>query len=276
MIEKRDAGMLELTIMTFNLRYPEIKDGSNYWPERIDRAASVIEKHHPMLIGTQEGYHSMLKDLETRLKEYDWVGQGRFGEHENEHNAIFYNRDELIMQDNGQFWLSETPELKASVSWGSAFPRICTWTCFLHRKSGHSFYFYNTHLDHHSQEAKDRGIQVIGEHIAKQRALDGLPVLLAGDFNSYPDEFPIRFLRGEIETDGKKSDLTDAYSRIKGKPGLTAHDFKGGDDGEPIDYIFASAEFEWLSVQVERCQVNGGYPSDHYPVVARTRLLSGL
>ncbi|WP_190276170.1 endonuclease/exonuclease/phosphatase family protein [Paenibacillus sp. JDR-2] len=257
--------------MTFNLRYPEIQDGSDYWPERVDRATNVIRKHHPLLIGTQEGYHSMLKDLEIELYEYDWVGRGRFGEHENEHNAIFYNRDELTVEENGQFWLSETPESEASVSWDSSFPRICTWARFHHRRSGKSFYLYNTHLDHHSQEAKDRGIQVIGEYMAKQRALDGLPALLTGDFNSYPGEFPIRFLRGEIEIDGKKSGLTDAYSQIAENPGLTFHSFKGGDSGEPIDYIFATAEFQFLSVQIDRSQVNGRYPSDHYPVVAAIR-----
>ncbi|WP_219837101.1 endonuclease/exonuclease/phosphatase family protein [Paenibacillus sp. R14(2021)] len=260
--------MLEISVMTFNLRYPEINDGSDYWPERIDRATAVIKEHHPMLIGTQEGYHSMLRDLEAQLKEYDWFGQGRFGEHENEHNAIFYNRDELTIEEKGQFWLSETPESEASISWNSSLPRICTWARFLHRKSGKSFYFYNTHLDHHSQEAKDLGIQIIGEYMARQRALDGLPALLSGDFNSFPSEFPIRFLRGEIEVDGKKSDLKDAYSLIKGNPGLTFHGFKGGDSGEPIDYIFATAEFEILKVQIDRCQINGGYPSDHYPVVA--------
>lgn len=81
--------MLGISVMTFNLRYPEIKDGSNYWPERIDRVSRHYPKHQPMLIGTQEGYHSMLKDLEARLNEYDWIGRGRFGDHENEHNAIF-------------------------------------------------------------------------------------------------------------------------------------------------------------------------------------------
>ncbi|GLX69778.1 endonuclease/exonuclease/phosphatase family protein [Paenibacillus glycanilyticus] len=266
--------MLEVKVMTFNLRYPEINDGPNYWPERIERATAVINKHQPMLIGTQEGYHSMLKDLEPRLNEYDWVGQGRFGEHENEHNAIFFNRDELAMEESGQFWLSETPDVEASVSWESSFPRICTWTRFRHRESGQSFYLYNTHLDHHSQEAKDRGIQVVEERIARQRAVDGLPALLTGDFNSYPDERPIQFLRGEIGINGKESglNLTDAYLPINGAPGSTFHEFKGGDTGEPIDYIFATDEFEVLSVEVDRCRIDGGYPSDHYPVVATTRL----
>ncbi|WP_336776226.1 endonuclease/exonuclease/phosphatase family protein [Paenibacillus sp. MMO-58] len=257
--------------MTFNLRYPEMQDGPDYWPERMDRAIAVIQKHHPLLIGTQEGYHSMIKDLETHLNEYAWIGRSRFGEHENEHNAIFYNREELAIEEHGQFWLSETPESEASVSWNSSFPRICTWARFLHRSSGKSFYLYNTHLDHHSQEAKDRGIQVIGAYMAKQRALNGLPALLTGDFNSYPGEFPIRFLRGELEIDGKKNGLTDAYSRIAENPGLTFHSFNGGDSGEPIDYIFATADIEFLSVEVDRSQVNGRYPSDHYPVVAAVR-----
>lgn len=261
-----------MTVMTFNLRYPERKDGPNYWGNRIDRAASVILRHRPLVLGTQEGYLSMLNELAPLLGDYDRVGGGRFGGSENEHCAVFYDRERLKLIGHGQFWLSETPETPASISWGSMFPRICTWARFVRRADNADFYAYNTHLDHHSQAARDNGVRVIWERMRRQREADGIPAILLGDFNSTPGDWPVRFLRGEAAGDGTATELNDAYSVLTGNPGLTAHSFRGGDAGEPIDYIFATPEFRIREATVERGKAGGGYPSDHYPIVARLEL----
>ncbi|PYI53490.1 endonuclease/exonuclease/phosphatase family protein [Paenibacillus flagellatus] len=260
-----------MTVMTFNLRYPETKDGANYWPHRIGRAAAAILENRPLVVGTQEGYHSMLTDLEPFLDGYAWVGEGRFGGRENEHNAVFYDTRELELVRHGQFWLSETPDTAASKSWESMFPRICTWASFVRREDGAAFYVYNTHLDHYSQAARDGGVRVIRERMRVQRESDGIPAVLLGDFNSVPGDWPIRFLRGETEDEGGRA-LIDAYSAMEGSPGLTAHGFRGGEAGEPIDYVFATPEFRVESVRVDRTEYGGGLPSDHYPIVAALSL----
>jgi endonuclease/exonuclease/phosphatase family metal-dependent hydrolase len=263
---------MEMTVMTFNLRYATDNDGDNRWANRVSKAADAVLDHRPLVVGTQEGYAAMLRDLEPLLSDYAWIGNGRFGEHENEHCAIFYDRRMLELKRQGQFWLSETPDAVASKSWGSMFPRICTWALFSHRDGGGSFYVYNTHLDHHSAEARSRGCAVLWERVRRQRSENGLPALIVGDFNSTPGDWPIRFLRGEIAgEDGARPELTDAYLAMDGRPGRTAHSFRGGDDGEPIDYIFATPEFLIESVLVDRSERDGGYPSDHYPVVARLK-----
>lgn len=268
---------MSMTVMTFNLRYPEIKDGPDYWPKRIGRAAAAILDHKPLVVGTQEGYHTMLTELEPFLERYAWIGDGRFGGRENEHNAIFYDREKLELQEHGQFWLSETPDVAASRSWDSMFPRICTWARFSLRDGGEgdrgtAFYVYNTHLDHHSQAARDNGVLVIAARMRAQRLEDGCPAILLGDFNSAPADLPIGMLRGEVAMGKERFELADAYSILNGNPGLTAHSFRGGEDGQPIDYIFASPEFSIRSVRVDRELRGGGYPSDHYPVVAELAL----
>ena len=40
----------------------------------------------------------------------------------------------------------------------------------------------------------------------------------------------------------------------------------------PIDYIFVSDEFEVEQVSFDNLEVDGRYPSDHYPVSATLRL----
>ncbi|WNQ09042.1 endonuclease/exonuclease/phosphatase family protein [Paenibacillus aurantius] len=254
--------------MTFNLRYSTPNDGENAWPYRFHRAAEAIREHAPLLIGTQEGYLAMLNELAEQLPGYGWIGEGRFGGGENEHSAIFYRTDRLEVVDQGQFWLSETPEVISSKSWNSYFPRICTWGRFRLKDSGQEWMAYNTHLDHASGEAREKGAGVIGRMVAEHRQKLQLPILLMGDMNSYPADPAIQLFERLGQEEGEPW-LTNAYTLIEGPVGLTAHSFQGGADGEPIDYIFASREFVFQEVKVDREQRDGGYPSDHYPIVAR-------
>lgn len=263
---------MEWKVMTFNLRYNEPKDGDNAWPHRVRRVSHTIQEHDPILVGTQEGYYDMLTELHGVLEAYNWIGMGRFGEHVNEHCAIFYKKDQLEVLEEGHFWLSETPEVTASKSWDSMFPRVCTWVRFLDKHSQKAFIVYNTHLDHHSQEARENGVKVIWDYIRSHKSEHSLPVILMGDMNSHPSYLPIRYLKGEAGDEGPNGWLKDAYTAIEGNVGRTAHDFKGGADEAPIDYIFVSPEVELLETIVDRRQIEGGYPSDHYPIIASLRL----
>ena len=258
---------MNYTMMTFNLRCNTPNDGDNAWPNRIERAAEIIKEHDPIVVGTQEGYFSMLTELQEQLEEYTWIGMGRFGGFENEHNAIFYKKDQLEVVDQGHFWLSETPDEAATKSWGSYFPRMCTWAAFHDGSSGKSFTVFNTHLDHYSQEARDNGVKVIWDYVSRHRNQD-IPVIVMGDMNSAPTDQPIRYLRGQTGEEGPQGWLTDAFLVYEGAVGRTAHSFQGGRDGEPIDYIFASPGVKILETKVDRRQIRGAYPSDHYPVIA--------
>ncbi|ULL18535.1 endonuclease [Paenibacillus sp. H1-7] len=264
---------MEYNMMTFNLRYHTPNDGDNAWPHRVDKAAMIIREHDPVLIGTQEGYYAMLTELHGKLQDYEWIGMGRFGGQENEHCAIFYKQDRLEVVEQGNFWLSETPDEAATKSWDSMFPRMCTWVTFADKADGSTFTVFNTHLDHHSQEARDRGVQVIWERVQQHRTKHASPVIIMGDMNSAPEDLPIRYLRGTAGAgEGPDGWLTDAYAMLEGPVGRTAHSFQGGSDGKPIDYIFVSPNVELLAVEVDRRQIDGGFPSDHYPVVASVRI----
>ncbi|CAG7642368.1 hypothetical protein PAESOLCIP111_04331 [Paenibacillus solanacearum] len=263
---------MKMTLMTFNLRYNTPNDGDNIWTNRADRAARIMLDHDPLVIGTQEGYHVMLTDLQERLPDYAWIGQGRKGGHENEHCAIFYKKAELEVLEQGQFWLSETPDVPASKSWDSNLPRICTWARFGQIGTGTQFYLYNTHLDHLGQQARENGAGMIWDLLCKHRDASGLPAVIMGDLNSRPYELPIRFLRGEAEIGGRTTALIDAYSKLSGAIGLTAHSFEGGAEGEPIDYIFVTPDVKVTEVAVDRRKIDGAYPSDHYPIVAKIEL----
>ena len=53
----------------------------------------------------------------------------------------------------------------------------------------------------------------------------------------------------------------------------TANQFTFGRvGGDKIDYVFVEPATEVLSADIIRTAVDGRYPSDHFPVIARVRL----
>jgi endonuclease/exonuclease/phosphatase family metal-dependent hydrolase len=251
---------MEITIMTFNLRVDVPSDNENSWKNRADKAAEIIKKHDPSIIGIQEGLSYMVSDIEVRLGNYQYIGRGREVGNKGELSAIFYKKDILNVVNQGQFWLSEEPSVPGSKSWGSDYPRVCTWGHFqLKKYPEKEFFIYNTHLDHISQEAREQGVRMIWDAMSMPQQLEK-PVFLTGDFNATPENNVIRFLES-------KEELVDSYSILDGGVGSTFHNFSGDAEGYPIDYIFTTRNVQLHKVLIDRNKINGSYPSDHYPVI---------
>jgi len=269
---------MEFRVMTFNLRVDTPDDGENAWKYRAQRAADVIRDADPSIIGTQEAMIHMIEDLQSRLDGYEWVGEGRLGGTEGEFTALFVKKSDFIIMDSGTFWLSETPHVPGSRSWDSAYPRICTW-CSLRsvKDKDFSLFVYNVHLDNISDEARVQGLRLVRSVIAGHRQSNRLPYILLGDFNCKPGSRAIQSLAdGNTEgSDGLffRNSYTEAGMKYE-EVGLTCHKYKGGHRGEPIDYIFTSPELRVIGVEIDRRTIRGGYPSDHYPVIAEIDFLN--
>ena len=266
---------MELKIMTFNLRVDTPLDGDNAWPYRIRHAAGLIRKPDPLIVGTQEGRYRMLRELDRELPDvYVRLGEGRSGYESGDPRmdeccAIYYRSDMLKIVRQGQFWLSETPDVAGSLGWDGSFPRFCTWACFERlegagdARPGRQFYVFNTHLDHLGERAREEGAKLLLSKLERFREEEELPALVTGDFNSFPDHPAIVALRRR---------LVDAYLAIPEPVGRTFHEFAGGTEGEPIDYLFFTPDVAVLETTVYRDEYGGKYPSDHYPVAARVML----
>ena len=265
---------MELRAATFNLRTDTARDGEHVWPHRAHRVAEMIRRLDALVVGTQEASFAMLSDLSERLPDYRWIGQGRRGGTQDEFSAILYRPEAVEAEEAGDFWLSETPEQPGSISWNSRAPRMCTWVrCQSKDAAGRRFLVYNTHLDHVSDDARLKGIELICQRVQGRRLEVKLPALLMGDLNSGEASRVVRYLRGDGAA-GRGPRLVDAFSAIAGgRIGATFHGFRGGSEGEPIDYVFGTDDVEFASTQVRRDQIDGGYPSDHYPVVTRARFM---
>jgi hypothetical protein len=86
-------------------------------------------------------------------------------EHRGEFMAIFYRRNRFEPLEYEHFWLSDTPDVIASSTWGNGVRRMVTWAKFRDRTTGREFYFWNTHLDHEVQFAREKSAELIRQRI---------------------------------------------------------------------------------------------------------------
>lgn len=258
--------MRSLKIMSFNLKYDFKCKDTNEWDKRLLRICKVIKDNRPDIIGTQEGLIHMLKDMERILEDYIWIGEDRSGKGNDEFNAIFFLKEEFDLLQKKQFWLSKTPKLKGSKDFNSSLPRIFTLATLKHKKSCEIFNIYNTHLDHESILAREEGIKIILDEVERNYKINKEPYIIMGDFNCYLEDNLFNIIK-----DREKEDLkfNICYENIEHNILGTFHYFKGGYEGRIIDYIIYSKAFEIKSLKIDDRVIDKGYPSDHYPLIAK-------
>lgn len=256
---KLDEEARPLVVMSFNVRYGTATDGLDAWPLRSSALAARIHEAAPDVLGVQEALDFQVEFLERELSTHVRLGQGRDGGARGEHSALFVARARFDVLEHGDFWLSETPELVASVGWDAALTRMCTWARLRDRRSGLEFGVWNTHFDHRGPLARERSAQLIAARVAQR----GGAHIVLGDLNAGEDEPPLAALRAV--------GLVDSFRALhpSAKQVGTFHAFRGGLDGARIDFVLATADFTPLSASILSAPAaNGRWTSDHHPVVA--------
>lgn len=255
-----------LSVGTFNVRCDFPADGGQRWGHRRDRVADLLRGWGPDLLGLQEPLSAQLGDIRRALPAYEAAGVGRDdGRAAGEFCPVLFRRDRLRLGGGGTFWFSDTPQVPGSRGWGNRITRLCTWVSLTDLASGAAFLFYNLHLDHESQPARERSVGLLLDHIRARPAAD--PVIVAGDFNAEPDN-PAVAAMGAADSPVP----TSALAGRAGGPAGTFHGFTGEPAGGAIDHIFVSPEWEVLDAHVRRGDGMRPFPSDHFPVAATLRL----
>ena len=252
-----------LSVMSFNIRLPAESDGVDYWETRKPLAVRMLREQQPDVIGLQELVKAQPDYLARELPQYAWFGRGREADGGGEHMGVFYRKDRLKVIESGDFWLSDTPDVAGSITWGHPHPRMVTWALFEQRSDGRRFYLFNTHLPYRDEDEAVRlkGAQAIARHLATLP--DDVPVVLTGDFNTTPDSDAHAVLAGTLQ------DAWTTAPRVEGID-ATFHGFTGKADRR-IDWIFVrGAQLESITSVTTRW--NHRYPSDHFPLVATLRL----
>lgn len=275
----RQGKTSDLRVMTFNIRYGSANDGPDHWSLRREMVFQVLREHRPDLVGLQEALMFQVDEIRGALTEYGVIAAGRDdGKIGGEACAVLYRAERFEVSEQGTFWLSATPETPGSKGWGNHITRICTWARLRDRQTAASFYFFNTHLDHQSQPARELGAELIARRIAERAHPD--PVILTGDLNAGENNPVVRYLTGQAPAvPAKKSGcaapppLSDSFRVLHPRETVvgTFNGFAGRRDGEKIDYILVSPQWRVVEASIVYDNTAGRYPSDHYPVTAVLR-----
>ncbi len=264
-------------LLTCNIRVdlPEDTEKGFGWQARKDICATIISNQKPDIICLQEVLKGQMNDLKKALPGFAAVGfdgpemdANPVGYHGIAKNPVMFSKKRYELLHAGTFWLSETPLQAGSISWSSARARHANWIRLKDRKTGTDFRVINVHLDHKSQEAREKQIQLLLEEASQYPA--AFPQVLAGDMNAHAGNPVYGIIRSAA--------WTDTYTAVHGEqePGHTVHLFQGDqyekkDKGRKIDFIFSKGNAAAVAAKVIKDSVNGIYPSDHYFVSADVR-----
>ncbi|XP_020581184.1 uncharacterized protein LOC110025201 [Phalaenopsis equestris] len=294
---------VSITVMTLNLSDGDLPaDSPNAWEKRREICVSVIANYSPTILCTQQGLKGQLEFLQQCLPGYDQFGISRKGSEDiiDEHCTIFYDKEKVELLEGGTFWLSESPSIPGSISWGSSAPCIATWGTF-HLKRveppGFSFQIVNTYFDEFSPRARRRSALLTWQHIASLPP--NLPVIFCGGFNTQKESTTGRFLLGRSREHGVVGDMRDVWPNARTRKNVslihTYHGFKGDKQGavEFLKLIFRALclcwdrqtqdlHLDWIlyrgrslapaSCEVVNDNIDGFYPSSRYPVFAEFTL----
>ncbi|HLR33307.1 MAG TPA: endonuclease/exonuclease/phosphatase family protein, partial [Fodinibius sp.] len=204
----------------------------------------------PAMDAYQEGYHGIAK------------------------NPIMFSKKRYKLVSAGCYWLSETPLVAGSISWGSGRSRHANWVRLQNRNTQKEFRVVNTHLDHVSQHARKQQARMIVEESEQYPRY--FPQLLTGDFNQDASDAVIDIIKdgGWIKDDGG---WTDTYATIHGPedPGNTVHLFKGPEadiSKGKVDFIFSRGQVITENANIIKDNQDGFYPSDHYFISAKVTI----
>lgn len=260
----RSADNLEpmgrFSVLSLNIRFGLADDGPNNWIHRKTTFPTLFKNHPADFIGLQEVNDFQSDYFKTILTEYNCIGERFPAPSFWQSNLIFYKKDwECAYQD--LFYLSSTPAIPSRFE-KSRWPRQCTMGVF--KNNDFKLTLTNTHFDF------DTSVQIKSAELIKRRLSElsaSKPAILMGDFNAKPDSPCHKIFTMQHKEDDKKEGPFFKTAFKEPYPG-TFHGFKKNTTGDHIDWILYRGRIALEESKVIRENINGKYPSDHFPIFA--------
>ena len=255
-----------IKVMSFNVRYGTANDGENRWDNRKHLVVMAIKQFDPDIVGTQEMMRFQADHIAENLTAYRYYGTGREPGNENgEECGVFVRASRYDVLELRHFWLSETPDEPGSKSWDSSLPRMATWLRLRDKQTGSDLFVVNTHFDHRGKEAREKSAQLIHHRLSQFDST--VPIILTGDFNAAVNSPPHRALTKPGDTFSLRDSYRVLHPEETENTG-TFNGFRGRRGGARIDWILFSPNLEVVEAEIDAFNVDGKYPSDHFPVRA--------
>ncbi|KAF2457606.1 endonuclease/exonuclease/phosphatase family protein [Lineolata rhizophorae] len=281
------SSVLAFRLLTHNIRYATESpfEGERPWEERASGLINELRTqtlYNPeSFICLQEVLHNQLEDILIGLNvnassvddQWAHIGVGRDdGFEAGEYSPILYRPTIWHLEYFKTIWLSETPD-RPSKGWDAGSIRILTTGIFRHIRTGQLLVAMCTHLDNAGARSRLESARLIRaeiDRLTRSGYSNGtLPIFLAGDFNSKPDQEAYAI-------------LNEASSPVRDLRDMTPQKFRSGhentfsgfghDELKRIDFLFLGPKEErfWhvRSYKVlENVYDDGVYISDHRAVV---------
>ena len=240
-----------ITCASCNLRYDEPKD-KHPWQERKHIMAEFFLQQKPGVIATQEGRRPQLYELfELIQKEYNLADQHRDYRDGRMYPALFVHKDWDIQHSTDR-WLSETPTLMGSTSFGSRWPKLGVFAEIRHKQQGQTVHVCSFHLDNVSAAARPQQAKVL---LAQLDLIypHSAHAFLMGDANDSPKTETIQtFLKAGFKNPFEAQGTLTTY-----------HDFGRPEHAAHIDYVFSRSETA-VSKETYVDDRTENFYSDHY------------
>ncbi|CAI7883514.1 unnamed protein product [Closterium sp. NIES-54] len=290
-----------ISALMLNLDSTEPESSPNSWALRKFACLEMLRKFHPTLIFTQEGSKEQLEYLHCELKAYECFGSKSQDAPGEDYSAIIYNRDQVEVMESGNFWLSETPEVCGSTSWGASTPAVVNWVKFRVKglqPPGYAFQAYNVRMKTGSSSARAKGALLLWQHISS--VPPSIPALMCANFNQNKGSATARFFLGSWKLNGIEGDFKDVLSIARKKINTghiySHHRFQGHDmsclqivksameicTAESDPGIVDPLHTDWMfrygrALNPTYCEVvvsswGGKLPTSHYPLYAEFSL----
>ena len=243
----KDYVSIDVSSMSFNVYY-------QFDSQRAALVVKLIRNYMPDTFGLQEATPTWMNYLKANLGDvYDYVGEGRNGGNNGEYNPVFYKKDRFTLVEGGTKWLSPTPSQPNSSFPDASLPRIMTYAVLRDNANGEQIMHVNTHLGIEGDDMREKQINVLVA-LLKEMPTD-IPFIVTGDYNWSNTDTLSRIM----ETVGcvNSAEVTAEGENLPTFPGSS----------QVIDYLYiSSADTGVAWYQVCNEQIEGAYPSDHFPV----------
>jgi endonuclease/exonuclease/phosphatase family metal-dependent hydrolase len=263
----RDSLAFTFRVMTFNIRLSGFDEGTiNAWKNRADLVAETVRESKVSVVCFQEDMSNQVDDLRARLGKlgWQWKGRGRNANGRSETCSIAFDTNVWQCVEAGDFWLSDTPDVPGSITWGTKYPHKVTWARLESLKGHHQVLFTSTHFDESpdGNEIRRKSAQCIRAWLA--RHVPKGDVVACGDFNSAVED-PSHAVMTSPEPGQQLQDAFDVLHPPEPSPG-TCHEFTGVARKKRIDWILYAGKLVPQALKIDRYSRDGRWPSDHFAV----------
>jgi endonuclease/exonuclease/phosphatase family metal-dependent hydrolase len=260
-----------LHLMTLNLRrrMPAWRPGrADRWETRRPALARLLEVERPSILGLQEVLPDQSREVAAMLGDgYVSAGSGRERGGLGERCELHVDAERLRIVGERTWWLSDSPGVPGSRSFGNLFPRILVQVELQDLATLTRFHVLVTHLDHLSERSRQASAGLIR---AEVESLDA-PAAVLGDFNTGAGSATHRALTG-----GPLADSFDlARERLDPGFGSYSHYRPPRVGARRLDWILVSRGTAVDAAGVDAARPLGVAVSDHDPVHAVVRWDAG-